>query len=157
MRTPRRERPQGVAVICLPLLVTLVLSPRPSEAQEHRVTQIGDPATCFGQPLGKPDDLRVLLRAYRSKPDLSTVLSAAGWRGDLEDLDRAAASAEVVSIQVPPGTRVPFMAWRTNGKALALTDVLWGGRRPIDAYAIEFSSACVRYRLVHQRPAGTCG
>ena len=27
-------------------------------------------------------------------------------------------------------------------------DVLWAGTKPIDAFAFEFSSNCVRYRLV---------
>ena len=27
-------------------------------------------------------------------------------------------------------------------------DVLWAGKKPIDAFAFEFSSNCVRYRLV---------
>ena len=51
-------------------------------------------------------------------------------------------------MQVAPGTRLPFMASRLNKKPHALMDVLWAGRKPIDAFAFEFSSNCVRYRLV---------
>ena len=40
------------------------------------------------------------------------------------------------------------MAARKNGKAYAMRDVLWAGKKPIDAFGFEFSSNCVRYRLV---------
>jgi hypothetical protein len=119
-----------------------------AEAQQHRATRLGNPATRFSKPLQKPDDLRVLLRAENMKADVATVLNQVGWKGNLEDLDRAAQAAEISAVEVPTGTRMPFMAARKNRKAYAMQDVLWAGRRPIDAFAFEFSSNCVRYRLV---------
>jgi hypothetical protein len=96
----------------------------------------------------KADDVRLLLRGDKTKADVAAVLNEVGWKGSLEDLDRAAATAEITEVQIQPGTRLPFMASRSNRKPHALVDVLWAGRRPIDAYALEFSSNCVRYRLV---------
>ena len=119
-----------------------------AEAQQHRATRLGNPATRFAKPLKKPDDLRVLLRAEKMKADVAAVLADIGWAGDDADLDRAAATAEISPIQVPTGTRLPFMAARKNGKAYAMRDVLWAGKKPIDAFGFEFSSKCVRYRLV---------
>jgi hypothetical protein len=118
------------------------------EAQQHRATRLGNPATRFAKPLKKADDLRVLLRAEKMKADIAAVLAEVSWAGDVADLDRAAASAEVTAIQVPSGTRLPFMAARKKGKAYAMRDVLWAGKQPIDAFGFEFSSKCRRYRLV---------
>jgi hypothetical protein len=119
-----------------------------AEAQQHRATRLGNPATRFAAPLKKSDDLRVLLRGEKMKGDIAAILNEVGWKGSLEDLDRAAATAEISDVQVAPGTRLPFMASRVNRKPHALMDVLWAGRRPIDAFAFEFSSNCVRYRFV---------
>ena len=119
-----------------------------AEAQQHKATRLGNPATRFAKPLKKADDLRVLLRAEKMKADVAAILTEVSWKGNLEDLDRAAASAEISAVQIPSGTRLPFMASRTNKKPHALVDVLWAGRKPIDAFAFEFSSNCVRYRLV---------
>lgn len=119
-----------------------------AHAQQHRATRLGNPATRFAKPLKKADDLRVLLRAEALKADVAAVLAEVGWAGDIADLDRAAATAEISAIDVAPGTRLPFMAARKNRKAYAMRDVLWAGRKPIDAFGFEFSSKCVRYRLV---------
>jgi hypothetical protein len=119
-----------------------------ADAQQHRATRLGNPATRFAKPLKKADDLRVMLRAEKLKADVAAVLAEVGWAGDIADLDRAAATAEISAIDVAPGTRLPFMAARKNGKAYAMRDVLWAGTKPIDAFGFEFSSKCVRYRLV---------
>jgi hypothetical protein len=119
-----------------------------AEAQQHRATRLGNPATRFAKPLRKADDLRVLLRAEKVKADVAAVLKDAGWAGDVADLERAAAAAEIVPVQVAPGTRIPFMAARKNRKPYAMRDVLWAGKKPIDAFGFEFSSGCTRYRLV---------
>ena len=119
-----------------------------ADAQQHRATRLGNPATRFAKPLKKADDLRVMLRAEKLKADVAAVLAEVGWAGDVADLDRAAATAEISAIDVAPGTRLPFMAARKKGKAYAMRDVLWAGTKPIDAFGFEFSSKCVRYRLV---------
>ncbi len=118
-----------------------------AEAQQHRATRLGNPATRFAPPLKKSDDLRVLLRSDKMKADVAAILNEVGWKGNHEDVDRAAATAEISEVQVPTGTRLPFMASRKNRKPHALVDVLWAGPKPIDAFAFEFSSNCVRYRL----------
>jgi hypothetical protein len=119
-----------------------------AEAQQHKATRLGNPATRFAKPLKKADDLRVLLRAEKMKADVAAILNEVSWKGNLEDLDRAAATAEISEVQIPTGTRLPFMSSRTKKKPHALVDVLWAGKKPIDAFAFEFSSNCVRYRLV---------
>jgi hypothetical protein len=119
-----------------------------AEAQQHRAIRLGNPATRFAKPMKKPDDLRVLLRAEKMKADVAAVLAEVGWAGDAADLDRAAATAEISPVSVAPGTRLPFMAARKKGKAYAMRDVLWAGKKPIDAFGFEFSSKCERYRLV---------
>ena len=139
-------RTKSVAILASALaLGVLAVS---AEAQQHKATRLGNPATRFAKPLKKADDLRVLLRSDKMKADIQAILNEVGWKGNHEDLDRAAASAEISEVQIAPGTRLPFMASRTNKKPHALVDVLWAGKKPIDAFAFEFSSNCVRYRLV---------
>jgi hypothetical protein len=128
--------------------LTFGLAALPASAQQHRATRLGNPATRFAKPLKKGDDLRVLLRSDKARADVAAVLKDAGWPGDLADLDRAAASADIVPVKIAPGTTLPFMAARKKGKAYAMKDVLWAGAKPIDAFAFEFSSGCIRYRLV---------
>ena len=85
---------------------------------------------------------------------MAAVLNEVGWKGNLEDFDRAAASAEITAVQIAPGTRIPFMSSRKNKKAHALVDVLWAGKKPIDAFAFEMSSNCERYRVVTPKACG---
>ena len=56
-------RMKFVAIIA-PALALGVLAVS-AEAQQHKATRLGNPATRFAKPLKKPDDLRVLLRATR--------------------------------------------------------------------------------------------
>ncbi|HSD66508.1 MAG TPA: hypothetical protein VLF95_07395, partial [Vicinamibacteria bacterium] len=134
--------------------LALVLLAVTAEAQQHKATRLGNPATRFSKALKKADDVRVLVRGDKTKADVAAVLNEVGWKGNLEDLDRAAASADVTAVQVAPGTRLPFMASRQKRKPHALVDVLWAGRKPIEAYAFEFSSNCERYRFVVPQPCG---
>lgn len=121
--------------------------PSVGEAQQQTVNRLSRPPACFAMPLKQADDLRVLVRSQKMKADIAAILGEVDWRGDWEDLDRAAGTAEISEVTIPPGTRLAFFASRENGKPHALLDVLWT-RGPIDAFAFEFSSACVRYRLV---------
>jgi hypothetical protein len=120
----------------------------PADAQQHRATRLGNPATRFSKPLKKADDLRVLLRAEKMKADVAVVLQEVGWKGNLEDLDRGAATADIEEVEIAPGTRLPYMSARKGGKPVVLRDVEWAGKKPFPAYAFEFSSNCQRYRLV---------
>jgi len=141
------------AVLIAPAIAMGVLSV--AEAQQHKATRLGNPATRFAQrPPKKPDDVRVLLRGEKTKADVAAVLQEVGWKGNLEDLDRAAASAEITDVQIAPGTRIPFMSSRTKKKPHALVDVLWAGKKPVDAYQFEMSSNCVRYRVVTPKACG---
>ena len=82
------------------------------------------------------------------KADVAAILQEVGWKGNLEDLDRAAATADIEEVNVPVGTRIPYMAARKNGQPVALRDVEWAGSKPFEAYAFEFTSNCQRYRLI---------
>jgi hypothetical protein len=129
-----------------------------AHAQDHTAVRLGTAATRFApKPLTKSGDVRVLLRGDKTRDDVSAILSGAGWRGGLEDFDRAAATAEITELRIAPGTRLPFMASRSKGrdrKPYALMNVLWAGREPIEAWAFEFSSSCTRYRVVVPRLCG---
>lgn len=120
--------------------------------QQHRATFLGHPAHRFAPPLKQPEDLRQLLVDDKMRPDIVSILNQAGWKGDVDDLIRAAATADIVEWPIPVGGRMPFMSSRKNGKPVALIDVLWAGKEPIQAYAFPFSSKGQKYRLVTPKP-----
>lgn len=115
---------------------------------EHRATRLGDPAHRFAPPMTRPEQLREMLADERMKPDIAAILQQAQWPGNVDDLIRASGSSDIKAVKLPPGTRLPFMSSRTNGKPVALLDVLWLGKQPIEAYSFVFSSQGRRYRCV---------
>jgi uncharacterized repeat protein (TIGR01451 family) len=86
------------------------------------------------------------------KADVGSIVRQAGWKGNLDDLRHAAAVATVSEIQLPVGTRMPFMSSRKDGQPVALIDVLWAGTEPISAYAFDFTSNQRRYRCITPKP-----
>jgi uncharacterized repeat protein (TIGR01451 family) len=138
-----------------PFTMALVLAmelANPVAAQQHRATRLGNPATRFAPPLTSPEDLRARFSDPKLKPDIALILHQWGWRGDLDDLFRAALSAPVTKIKMPVGSRMPFMSSRENGKPVTLKDVVWAGDEPITAYVFEFASKGRRYRCVTPSP-----
>jgi hypothetical protein len=136
-------------VVALLILAAATVS---SPAAQHRATRLGDPAHRFAPPLTKPEDLRTLLLNDQLKDDIASILDQAGWKGNLEDLRNAAAVADIVERKLPKGTLMPFMSSRNNGLPIALMEVEWIGREPIEAYAFEFKSNHRLYRLVTPKP-----
>jgi len=134
----------------LATLIGLFLSLTPTlvQAQQHRATLLGNPATRFALPLQKPDDLRLMLCSNAIRADVDFIARESGFQGDLADLRRAASNAVIVEIKIPIGSRLPAMSSRKNGKPILLQDVLWAGKAPIDAYEFFFSSQGRRYRVV---------
>ncbi|MCZ7641124.1 MAG: hypothetical protein M5U12_36760 [Verrucomicrobia bacterium] len=129
-------------------LVLAVLAGRPAQAQQHTATRLGSPATRFAKPLHKPADLRALFRTPELQADIAAILFQSQWPGNLADFRRAAAEATITEIEIPPGTRLPAMSSRDRGKPVLLRDVLWAGKKPIDAYEFSFVSQGRRYRVV---------
>jgi uncharacterized repeat protein (TIGR01451 family) len=118
----------------------LILSAFSAGAQQHRAVRLGHPATRFAAPLTRPEQLRSLLAGEEYKDDVASILQQAGWKGNPDDLRRAAATAPITEEQLPIGTRMPFMSSRKDGRPVALMDVIWAGDAPVSAYAFDFSS-----------------
>ena len=137
------------------LLLALALTGlccHPASAEEHHATRLGAPATRFAPPLQTPEDLRSRFRDEKLRPDFASVLNQWGWKGDVEDLHRAALSNEITEVQIPVGAIMPFMSSREGGKAICLRNVHWEGKEPIQAYAFNFTSKGRRYRCVTPKP-----
>jgi len=124
----------------------------PVQAQRHRATRLGDPASRFAPPLTRPEQLRTLLLDPKLKADVDSILRQADWKGNPEDLRHAAATAPITELKLPTGSRLPYMSSRKSGHPVALIDVLWEGPQPIEAYAFEFYSKGRRYRCVTPKP-----
>ncbi len=132
----------GIALV----LLTLLCPSAP--AQQHRATKLGHPLTRFAAPLKTPEDLRDRFRDPKLRYDFASVLTQWGWTGDLEDLHRAAQTAEIVDAKIPVGTRMPFMSSRKDGIAICLRDVLWAGEEAAPCYWFNFTSKGRRYRCI---------
>lgn len=115
---------------------------------EHRATFLGNPATRFADPLVAPIDLRWRFRDPQLREDIAEVLRQAEWRGRLADLFQAAETAELAEVDIPVGTRLPFMSTRRRGRPVCLKDVVWVGDAPAPAVAFTFNSLGRRYRCL---------
>lgn len=128
--------------------VLLIAACATAEAESHRATRLGNPATRFAPPVKTPEELRSRFRDPRLQPDFAAVLKQWGWQGDIGDMFRAAEHAQISDITIPVGSTMPFMSSREKGRAICLRNVLWAGKEPAPAYAFNFSSAGRRYRCV---------
>jgi uncharacterized repeat protein (TIGR01451 family) len=131
------------------LMLTVVFS---VDAARHRATRLGHPATRFAPPLRSAEDLRARFRDPKLKPDIASILNQWGWKGNLEDIHRAALNEEIKPIELPTGTVMPFMSSRKNGKPITLREVLWAGKEPIQAFSFRFVSNGRRYHCITPRP-----
>ncbi len=132
------------------LLLTSLLSCQNALAQTevHRSTRLGNPATRFAPPLKTPEDLRRTLSSDALREDVQQVARMSGYLGDMTDFRKAVETAPVKEISIPPNTLLPTMSTRRKGKVDLLRNVLWVGRKPIDAYEFSFISGERRYRVV---------
>ena len=103
-------------VLTMALLLLAVAS---VSAQQHRAVRLGYPATRFAPPLSQPEQLRALLTDEKLQADVAAILAQAGWKGNVDDLRRAAATAPITEVELPIGTRMPFMSSRKDGKPIA--------------------------------------
>lgn len=133
-------------------LACLLLISAPAPAEQHRATHLGHQATRFAPTMYSPDDLRARFCDEKLRPDIAEILRQWGWTGNLEDLHRAALTAEISEVQIPVGDTMPFMSSRENGKPICLRNVLWAGKEPVSAYAFNFTSNGHRYRCVTPKP-----
>ena len=139
----------GRLLALLPLLVALTAA---AQAEHHRATRLGNPATRFAPTMYSPDDLRARFRDEKLRPDFAEVLHQWAWQGNLEDFYAAGLTSAIVEVQIPVGDTMPFMSSREGGKAICLRNVTWAGKEPISAYAFNFSSQGERYRCVIPKP-----
>ncbi len=140
---------------CLALAATLVcLGTASAQTEEHRATRLGSPATRFTPALRTPEDLRALFRDPLLKPDVASILAQWGWKGNPADLHAAALTNTIAELELPVGTRMPFMSSRHSGKPVCLRNVLWAGKEPVAAYAFTFQSNGRLYRCVTPKPCG---
>lgn len=133
-----------LASLALALLTLSTVQVVTAQTELHRATRLGNPATRFAPPLKTPEDLRRTLLSDA----LREVARKSGYIGDMEDFRKAAETAPIKELSIPPNTLLPAMSTRKKGKADLLTNILWAGKKPIDAYEFSFISGERRYRVV---------
>lgn len=142
----------ATSFLCGIAFMTGLLLVAPIQAEQHRATRLGNPATRFAPPLATPEDLRARFRDEKLKPDIASILHQWGWTGNLDDLHRAALTNEIVEVKIPVGDTMPFMSSREDGQPICLRNVLWAGAEPISAYAFTFASKGRRYQCITPKP-----
>jgi hypothetical protein len=130
----------------LGLILSLPAVAAPTES--HRATHLGNPSTRFAPPIKTPEDLRRTLLSDALRDDVEQVARKSGFSGDMADLLHAAETAPIKELGIPPKTLLPAMSTRKKGKVEVLHNVLWVGKKPIDAYEFSFISGERRYRVV---------
>jgi len=129
-------------------ILALSLPAAAAQTETHRATRLGNPETRFAPPLKTPKDLRRRLLSEALRGDVELVARRCGFNGDMADFLRAAETAPIKEINIPPNTLLPAMSTRKKGRADVLYNVLWAGKKPIDAYAFSFVSGEHRYQVV---------
>lgn len=137
-----------LASLALALLALSTFQAAAAQTDLHRATRLGNPATRFAPALKTPEDLRRTLLSESLRDDVQQVARMSGFNGDMEDFRRAAANAPVKEISIPVNSVLPAMSTRNKGKVDLLRNVLWAGKKPIDAYEFSFISGERRYRVV---------
>lgn len=137
-----------LASLALALLTLSTVQVVTAQTELHRATRLGNPATRFAPPLKTPEDLRRTLLSDALREDVREVARKSGYIGDMEDFRKAAETAPIKELSIPPNTLLPAMSTRKKGKADLLTNILWAGKKPIDAYEFSFISGERRYRVV---------
>lgn len=141
-------KPSFASLLVLLLSLTTGLNACVSAADQHRATRLGNPATRFADPLKTPEDLRRTLLQESLRDDVLKVLRMSEYNGDVEDFRQAAANAPIKELRIPTGTVLPAMSTRVKGKPELLRNLVWAGKKPIDAYEFSFISGERRYRVV---------
>lgn len=140
----------AAAMFVFPLFATAVQADKQTgmQAESHRATYLGNPATRFAPPVKTPDALRRTLQSKAIRSDVEWVARKSGYQGDMADFWRAVQSEPIKALSIPHNTLLPAMSTRKKGKADVLFNVLWVGKQPIDAYEFSFISGERRYRVV---------
>jgi hypothetical protein len=134
-------------VIVLSLLVVGV-----AEATNGiEIARLGGPHA-FAEPLQTGADLQQMLGEQQE--DLKRVLSIAACEVSIEELSAAVAQGQVTEIDVAAGTTMQWMALRRDGVPVVEGPVIWAGKQPFAAFAIELESSAVRYTFLVPKPCG---
>ena len=133
----------AAAMFVFPLFATAVQADKQTgmQAESHRATYLGNPATRFAPPVKMPDALRRTLQNKAIRSDVEWVARKSGYQGDMADFWQAVQSAPSKALSIPHNTLLPAMSTRKKGKADVLFNVLWVGKHPIDPYEFSFISA----------------
>jgi len=116
-----------------------------AQSEPHRATHLGNPATRFADPLKTTGDFRRVFLRESLQADISKVLRMSDYLGDINDFRHAVTTADIKQISIPVGSVLPAMSTRKKGEPVLLRNVLWAGKKPIDAYQFSFISLDRRY------------
>jgi uncharacterized repeat protein (TIGR01451 family) len=116
-----------------------------AQSEPHRATHLGNPATRFADPLKTTGDFRRVFLRESLQTDIKKILRMSDYLGDVNDFKHAVATAEIKQISIPVGTLLPAMSTRKKGEPVLLRNVLWAGKKPIDAFQFSFISLDRRY------------
>jgi hypothetical protein len=135
-----------LAVLCVPAFSQ-------SAGGVHYIKRLNVTGTSFYRPVLKNEqNLRDMFQL--KKAEIAAVLKQAGWQGNVDDLANAIRTGTINTVDIQPGTHLPFMVYRHRGKPAVLVNVVWSGKESFSAFQTEFDSNGVTYRFSIAKPCG---
>ncbi len=134
--------------------VGLLTTAADAGAQQHRMTRLGSPATRITPPIKDTAGLQKTFAVPRNQAALSRVLDKAGLTKLTPQVLSAITDGRVTETSVAPGTAIQWMALRRAGKADVVSDAVWAGKQPFEAFAFSVDDGVKRYNFVVPKACG---
>lgn len=124
--------------------------------QPKRVTRLGTRDAFFG-PLRSTADVRKMGTSATVQRNISTVMDRVGLTGLTSEVIRTLSAPDgqgLQEVQISPGTRLQWMAFREGRRPTLLRPVEWAGRQPFDAYQFRIEQGGTTYTFVLPKACG---
>jgi len=121
---------------------------------QKKITRLGNPGTRFTAPIKDTAALQKTFTNKRTQTNVSRVLDKAGLTSITPQVLAALTEGKVTTTSVAPGTSLQWMALRRGGRADIVTDAVWAGAKPFDAFAFTVEEGVKQYNFVVPKACG---
>jgi len=152
-QTRRAHVTSALGTVSVAVAALLWWGAAPASAQ-HRITNLGSPATRMTPPIASPAALRATFTLDRNRTGIETVLEKAGLAPLAPKVLAALTTGPVTDAPVAPGTAIEWMALRRAGKPDLVSNAVWAGRRAFPAYGFTVEDGATTYHFVVPKACG---
>jgi len=147
-----RTRRAAALTLCSALAV--LAGAGEAQAQQKKITRLGSPATRLTAPIRDTAALQKTFGSKQNQAAISRILDKAGLTGLTPQVIAAITKGQVTEVSVNPGTSIKWMATRRGGRAEIISDAVWAGAKPFDAFAFTIEDGLKRYNFVVPKACG---